>query len=328
MKHVGLTFPIVATLLGCAGCPNDGGTWFEDKTIVVGETTRYFRYYVPQGLAGLHPVVFLLHGGTQDMESIFNRNAGGTQEWQSIADDEGFLLIVPNGVNAATGEAWGDDQNWHDCRGDAPAIETGADDVAFISALIDWAQANFAVDTERVYSTGASNGGKMSYRLARELDDRIAAIAAFIANEAAVDECAEPQSPVSAFICNGTGDPLQQWDGGEIPGGRGTSISSLATRDYWIAHNNCDAESADSIMYPDLNPNDGCTVRSELFTGGDEGAEVMFYTVEGGGHTMPSIAHPVAAWILRVLPLGNQNRDIEGARHAWAFLARQRLGVM
>jgi polyhydroxybutyrate depolymerase len=261
------------------------------------------------------------------MNALFSRNAGGTQEWQSIADDEGFLLIVPNGVNAETGETWGNDQNWHDCRGDAPAIETGADDVAFISALIDWAQSNFAVDAERVYATGASNGGKMSYRLARELDDRIAAIAAFIANEAAVNECAEPTSPISVFICNGTADPLQQWEGGEIPGGRGTSISSPATRDYWIAHNHCDAEPSNTVMYRDANPNDGCTVKSERFTGGDEGTEVMFYTVDAGGHTMPSTAHPLPGWILRVVPLGNQNRDIEGARHAWTFLARQRLGV-
>lgn len=321
-----LRFLATATLVLLGpGCPGTGGKWFENQTISVGDTTRYFRYYVPKNLATPCPVVFLLHGGTQDMEAIFGRNAGGTQEWQDIADETRFLLIVPNGVNAETGETWGDNQNWRDCRGDAPAIDTGADDVAFISALIDWAQANFNVDADRVYSTGASNGGKMSYRLARELDDRIAAVAAFIANEAAVDVCADPSSPVSVFICNGTADPLQQWEGGEIPGGRGTSISALATRDYWIAQNGCESTPSDVVLYPDLDTDDGCTVKSQLFTGGDEGTEVMFYTVEGGGHTMPSIDYRVPAWILNLLQLGNQNGDIEGARHAWAFLARQRL---
>ncbi len=328
MRNLSLSVAVFILVLACAGCPNTRGTWVEEQTISVGETTRYFRYYLPQGLGGPHPVVFLLHGGTQDMQSIFNRNAGGTQEWQSIADDEKFLLIVPNGVNGETGEAWGDDQNWNDCRGDAPAIDSDVDDVAFISALIDWAQANFDVDADRVYSTGASNGGKMSYRLARELDNRIAAIAAFIANEAAVDVCDDPQSPISVFMCNGTDDPLQQWEGGAIPGGRGTSISALATRDYWIAHNHCVSDPSETVMYPDANSNDGCTIKRELFTGGDEGTEVMFYTVQGGGHTMPSIAHPVPNWILGTGLFGNQNRDIEGARHAWAFLARQRLGAV
>ncbi len=316
---------LAATAMLGPGCPGSGGKWFENQTISVGDTTRYFRYYVPETLTGPHPVVFLLHGGTQDMEVIFGRNAGGTQEWQDIADDEGFLLIVPNGVSAETGEAWGDNQNWRDCRGDAPAIDTGADDVAFISALLDWAQTNFNVDTDRVYATGASNGGKMSYRLARELDNRIAAIAAFIANEAAVDMCADPESPVSVFICNGTADPLQQWEGGAISGGRGTSISAIATRDYWIAQNGCDPTPTGVVMYPDLDRNDGCTVKSELFTGGDEGTEVVFYTVDGGGHTMPSMDHRVPAWLRNLLQLGNQNGDIEGTRHAWAFLERQRL---
>jgi poly(3-hydroxybutyrate) depolymerase len=50
----------------------------------------------------------------------------------------------------------------------------------------------------------------------------------------------------------------------------------------------------------------------------------MFYTVSGGGHTIPSIRHilnPAVKWIV-----GPQNRDIEGAGEAWNFLSRHSLG--
>ena len=51
------------------------------------------------------------------------------------------------------------------------------DDVDFISSLIDWAADNYNVDLNRVYSTGMSNGGYMSYHLACNLSEKVAAIA-------------------------------------------------------------------------------------------------------------------------------------------------------
>jgi polyhydroxybutyrate depolymerase len=305
------------------------GTWYEEQTLEHDGGLRHYRYYVPdvQPPAG-YQLLFVLHGGGGDMRSVTNN--GAHAEWPEIADEEGILLIVPNGINADTGDPAGDDQNWNDCRGDAVVAETGADDVSYISALIDWAAESFPIDPARVYSTGASNGGMMSYRLAFELGDRIAAIAAYIANLPAVSECRPPSQPVPVFICNGDAeDDYMPWDGGCVKRKtsceRGTVLSAVATREFWIAHNHASPDSVEFIPHEDLDPTDGCTAESDRYDRGLEGAEVAFYRIRGGGHTTPSIEHQRADWFLQLAGLGRQNHDIEGARKAWAFLSRHTL---
>lgn len=280
---------------------------------------RWFRTYVPHELQSPAPVVVLLHGGTQSMRTIFRPSSGGTRGWTEVADDGGFLLVVPNGVNAATGDPFGDDQNWNDCRGDATMSETGADDVGFIAALLDWIGARYDIDRDRVYATGSSNGGQMSFRLAVELGDRFAAIAPFIANWAAVPSCTEPWGPVPVQMVNGTADKYQPWRGGSVPGDRGTVVSVADTLALWLAINHAGPEPVEDRPLPDRDPFDGTTLHLQRFEGA---AEVVLVTVEGGGHTMPSIAHPVPAWIRILLGLGAQNRDVEGSRLAWEFLSR------
>ncbi len=297
------------------------GTLHQRQTITAPDgRVRYFHYYVPEKLVKKAPVVIVLHGGTQDNSSIL-REKSAQREWLKTADENGVLLIIPNGINPKTGDADGTNQQWNDCRADDASINTGADDVGFIRALIDWASSKFSIDQQRIYATGASNGGMMAYRLAYELSDRIAAVAAFIANIPEHSECKKPAKPISVFICNGTKDPLMPWGGGLV-GRRGTVISADATRNYWI---NFDGTSKvpQSKNFPDINRKDGSIVKSELYTGGKNGTEVLFYTVEGGGHNVPSIDH-ISGRLIDWL-LGKQNHDVEGVREAWKFLSRQRL---
>jgi polyhydroxybutyrate depolymerase len=257
-------------------------------------------------------------------------NGGGNAEWPAVADDHKFLLIAPNGVNVDTGDTSGDDQHWNDCRGDAILSDSQEDDVGFMSALLDWANDNFDIDLERVYATGASNGGMMSYRLARELGYRIAAIAAYIANIPAANGCYGPYYPISVLIINGEGeDHYMPWEGGCVTAksgcDRGTVTSALATRDFWIEFNGCDPQSVETIDYPDLDPSDGCDVTSDLYVSGNQGTEVKFYTVWDGGHTVPSINHHHDPLFLKLLGLGKQNHDIEAAIEAWDFLSQHTL---
>jgi len=287
--------------------------------------TRYFHYYVPDGLSPSPPLLVLLHGGTRSYNQIIS-GTSASQEWLTIADEEKFLVIIPNGVDPDTGMTDTENQNWNDCRADDIDTATGADDVGFVSALIDWADSRFNIDLDRVYSTGASNGGMMSFRLAHELGDRIAAIAVFIANEPAVSECTGLPFVVPTFICNGDGEALfMPWSGGfVVDASRGTVKSAIATRDFWINRNGTATTPSEVINYPNLDLLDGTTVSSERYTGGVEGAEVMFYTVSSGGHTIPSINYQLGLLALAVV--GRQSNDIEGARHAWDFLSQHTLG--
>lgn len=312
-----------------SSAPAWAGTWLEEQTLEHDGMTRYYRLFEPDVAPPEgHPLLFILHGGGGDMRSITQN--GAHAEWEEIADEDGLLLIIPNGTNSETGDPAGDDQHWNDCRGDAILVETNADDVGYISALIDRAQARYPVDASRIYVTGGSNGGMMSYRLAFELGDRIAAIAAYIANLPAVSQCAPPDRAVPVFICNGDAeDDYMPWDGGCVKQktscARGTVLSALETREFWIRHNNASPESVEFVEYDNIDPTDGCTAESDLYDRGYESAEVVFYRIRGGGHTTPSIEHQYADWVLQLMGLGNQNHDIEGAREAWAFLSRHRL---
>ncbi|MBW2514393.1 MAG: hypothetical protein JRE21_07465, partial [Deltaproteobacteria bacterium] len=182
---------------------------------------RWFRVFCPAGLPQNAPAVVLLHGGAQSMRKIFRPRSGGTQEWWHVAEKEKFLLLAPNGTNPDTGDTFGNRQHWNDVR-NAPGVNNPrVDDVGFIRALLQWAVRSYPVDPGRIYVTGASNGGMMTYRLLMEMPDQIAAGAAFIANLPVDGQRLRiPERAVPLLICNGTADPLVRWEGGEIPGGR------------------------------------------------------------------------------------------------------------
>lgn len=307
------------------GCSDDAGTdppslnsgWHE-QTLQHNGLAREFRFYVPEDPPDAVPITVVLHGGSQSMDVIFGAGAGGTQEWTQIAEEEGTLLLVPNGTHLDTGAPSGDKQGWNDCRPEERA-RPGADDVGFIAALLDWAADRFVdtrlmPDPDRTFVTGASNGGMMAYRLAAELPGRVDAAAAFIANRPRPSECPDATEPVPMLVVNGTDDPLMPYDGGRIApglGGFGTVASTAATRDYWGDANRVDTTQRAVTSLPDRDPDEGSVVVCENDPpAAAGGAPVRLCRVEGGGPAMPSIEHR-----LRV----RQNHDVEGARLAGSF---------
>jgi polyhydroxybutyrate depolymerase len=283
-----------------------------------GSLPRYFRYYVPKNLPERSPVVILLHGGTQSMHKVVAANSGGAQAWSELAEREKFLLIVPNGVDE-TGDPAGDRQNWNDCRADQA---TTADDVGFMRELMNWADATYTVNNRRIYATGASNGGMMAYRLGMEMPDRIAAIAAFVANLPADSECKPKNQPIPTLIANGTADPIMPWAGGTVAPDSGRVLSSQATVDYWLRVNRSDRATAQRSRLPNLNRRDQSTIDETRYPASPGGAIVLFYQVNGGGHAMPSQQYELPRVIQRRL-VGLQNQDLEGAEAAWAFFKQQ-----
>jgi hypothetical protein len=80
-----------------------------------------------------------------------------------IADTANFIIALPNGTKDAQGNRF-----WNTFLGNSTV-----DDVGFIRDLLNSLQGTYNIDSNRVYSTGMSNGGFMSYSLACELGDRI-----------------------------------------------------------------------------------------------------------------------------------------------------------
>jgi polyhydroxybutyrate depolymerase len=312
---------VVATLtaftsLGQASRPAPG--WYDDRSISIGGVDRYFRYYVPEELASPPPAVLFLHGGNRSMRTAMPPASNGSAAWPDVADEHGFILIVPNGTDGQTGDAFGDGQVWNDCRIGAPASR--ADDVGFLSTLIDWSVSRLGVDERRVYVTGASNGGLMTYRMAIEAGERIAAIAPFIANQPVGSECLQPNEPIPVMITVGTADPLVPFDGGEVSVSGTLVRSAETTRDLWRAQNGVLDVEPVVTTFPDVEPVDGSTVEAELFGDPETDVPVRFVRMIGAGHAIPSRSRRLSGAVESIV--GPQNHDIEGAVEAWSFLSQ------
>ncbi|HEB83093.1 MAG TPA: hypothetical protein ENJ11_09565 [Gammaproteobacteria bacterium] len=282
--------------------------------------TRYFRYYIPTRLKKTPALLMVFHGGTRSMRKIFSRHAGGLQEWRQLAEDNGFLLLAPNGVNIKTGDTRGDHQSWNDCRMPVEGNNSAsrADDTGFANALIDWSQVHFSTDPDRVYITGASNGGMMSLRLVTELPERITAAAVFIANQPEQTDCRTPEKPVPLFLLMGTDDPLMPWQGGQILGKGPRMMSAPDTLAFWLKVNRADAGRVQSRQLADIDREDDSIIMRSIYPAAAGGQPVWFYEVRGGGHNLPSVSHKIG--FLGRLIVGNQNHDLEATREAWRFL--------
>ena len=268
---------------------------------------RSYLLHLPPSYDGEEelPLLFAFHGGGGDgagMERLTHLS--------DVADERGFIVVYPDGI----------DKGWNDGR---PEINPGVDDVGFVSALIDELVSRYRVDAGRVYSTGISNGGFFSFRLACELSEKVAAVApvAALMGENLSRTCAAPR-PVAVMIVMGTEDPFVSWSGGEITAGRtrrGRWLSASDTVSFWVKADAC--SQSPSVSYdPDRSPHDGTRVRRETYAGGRDGTEVILLAVEGGGHTWPG-----GLQYLREGAIGKTCRDMDAGEAIWDFLERHRL---
>lgn len=303
-----------------ATAPASAAGTSEEHRLLVNGVERWTMTYVPSGLRPGASVVLLLHGGGGSMRKVFARNAGGSAHWLRLADREGFLLLVPNATNAKTGDARGDKQNWNDLRPASAKGKTSADDVGFLMQLLDWARQKYRHDPRRVYVTGASNGGMMTFRLLLERPKRFAAAAAFIASlPAAAPSMPAPGPRVPLMLFNGTKDPLVQWLGGTIRGDRGETMAIEPMVEWWREVNGVNRASARTETLPDTDPKDGCRIHGTRWSAEPPGAPLMFYRADGGGHALPSIEHSLRKGPLLRRLIGPVCRDAEGAELAWEF---------
>lgn len=324
-----LTLAALIVLSGCSSSsPQVMGTptvptpgIHRDQAIEIAGVSRQYDFFMPANTGEEDlPLVFLFHGSRSDTDALTGATLSKAPfaVWMDIAESEKVILVYPQGDTAADGNT-----GWNDCRSDATSNPT-VDDVSFVRELIDTFSAQLAVDTDRVFATGISNGGHMSLRLALELSDRIAAVAAVSAAMPAAG-CTTPVNPVSVLFMNGTLDPLLPYDGGEVAAGtagRGTVLSAQASVDFWVAFNQTSTQPI-VRSFDDQNLDDSSTVRSLTYAAGIEDTEVVLYEINGGGHLEPSIQEQYRGFVEN--SLGAQNHDIEMSTEIWEFFQNKTL---
>jgi polyhydroxybutyrate depolymerase len=167
---------------------------------------RTYRVYRPTGELARPGLVFVLHGSFGG-----GFQAETTTGFDAQADRLGWIAVYPDGV-ADGWDAFGSGPTW--------GVHPGADDVAFIRNLIDHFESTDNVDPSRIYVTGHSRGGMMTYRLGCELSGVLAAIAPVSGNMATADGSANVPctlaAPVSVLAIHGTADTTIPINGGKV----------------------------------------------------------------------------------------------------------------
>jgi polyhydroxybutyrate depolymerase len=270
----------------CATTPTPGNS---TVTIESGGLQRTAVVYVPPVPAGTPlPVLLAMHGANQN--GTFFENYTG---FSTIARDEGFIAVYPNATVY-------DGETFWTINDDRPG---SADDVQFISDLVQYLEANLCVAPGRVYATGVSNGGGMTARLACQLSGDIVAAAPIAGGYSTIPSCT-PQQPVSVIEVHGSSDGTVPYNG-KPPDGAGAVPAYLR---MWRALDRCsptphESEPAPRVLQTTWGPcADGTTVT---------GVEIY-----GGGHQLPG-GFP---------PDKGQNATLSVPWLAWSFLRRQHRG--
>ncbi len=289
----------------------DGSGWHTDQTIAISGSNRNYHLYIPENAMNA-PIVFLLHGnrGSNDELMGFTGQKAPYKVWETIAKQQDLILVVPNGSNGSGGH-----RGWNDCRNDAEG-NPSSDDVLFLGNLIDFVIKEYQGDKSKVFAVGTSNGGHMAIRLAHEIPGKLTAFAAIVASRTANSQCTNSTIPISALFMQGTEDPINPYEGGQISGNRGEVLSAQETIAFWVNRNQTDTTPM-TTDFADINTSDNCTIKRYLYSNGDNNTEVAFYEVIGGGHTEPSIVERYGNLFKVVVK--EQNGDIEMANEVWDF---------
>ena len=270
-----------------------------------GGRARSYIVHLPAGYSPGKPtpLVVALHGGGGNARS----NAVQTG-FNAEADRSGFIVVHPNGSGErrpllnALGRGHFYTWNAGSCCG--YAVQHNIDDVGFIRAMLAELQRDYAIDAKRIYASGLSNGGMMSYRLACEMGDSFAAIGVVAAAQTAYEP--RPTQPVSVIHIHGSADQNVT-----LPGGIGAKALDrtpkppvLEAIEFWAGFNGCAA----------AQTTQNGRVRQSLYSGGRNGSEVAFYLIEGGGHSWPGGEQMLAM-------LDPPSQDLAATSLIWQFFA-------
>ena len=263
-----------------------------------GEKRRYLLY-VPKSYDPTRPVplVITIHGFAQ-----WPAHQMSISHWNDLADEFGFIVVYPMGTRFPL--------RWRTYT--QPGMEDGPErEVQFISDLIDKLEGEYNIDPARIYTNGLSNGGGMSFLLACKLSERIAAIGTVAGAYATPWSECDPTRPVPLIAFHGDSDPIVPYQGGKQSRFDTTFPSIPDWIQMYAQRNACAGEP----LYLPVSD----TVSGVRYTSCSQDAEVVFYTIQGGGHTWPG-GEPIPEWIA-----GYTTPDINATRVMWEFFSNYAL---
>ena len=184
-------------------CSNTTRTGMQKCDLKHDSLDRYYFIYRPANLNTdiSVPVLFALHGyGSSALSHLTYTN------YFSLADANNFIVIYPQGTTTDTLSSHWNVGGW--------TSKSTRKDIEFIDTVIDLIKDKIQIDQTRIYSSGMSNGGYMSYSLACNLNNKIAAIASVTGSMTPdnFDNCT-PSNPISVLQIHGLQDLIVPYIG-------------------------------------------------------------------------------------------------------------------
>ena len=245
---------------------------------------REYYVYIPSSYtpSSNSPLLFVFHGyGSSATNILYYSN------FQGLAEQDGYILVYPQGslLNGVTHWNVG---GW--------TVGSTVDDVSFTEDIIDIIANEYYINTDRIYSTGMSNGGYMSYGLACN-STKFAAIASVTGSMTPeIDNNCAPNHPTPILQIHGLQDFTVRYTGAVW------SLSIPDVMEYWSSFNTCDEEP--STIINDLNDGSYILFDSYQNCSNSVGVELILHSTMG--HTWPSI----------------NNHSISATEQIWSFFGK------
>lgn len=293
----------------------DNKTGHKTAELEVDGLKRTFEYYVPPSYTGDKTVPLLLsfHGAGSSGKGQMRLT-----NFDELAEKEGFIAVFPDSTAMKDGKiipreeddtgfdpGSGVDKSWK-------INHSQVNDVAFTSAILDYFEKHYNIDANRVYATGMSSGALFSSHLAVTLPERIAGIGLVTGQMTETTAAITPKKPKTVVMIMGDEDPLYQ----QRPP---TILSNEETIDFWLKANQITTE-PDFAYLPQTAENDDTKIGRTRYRGGKNNTEVIYYLVEGGGHTWPG-----GPQYLPESVIGKTSRHMNASEVLWEHLKARSL---
>jgi len=274
---------------------------------------RKYVVHVPAQGKPPYPVVLAFHGAGATARTMLHHG-----RWSHHADLHGFVVVAPQGTppNLAEKPSFRvNPQLWNLGSPGLSLMVHHADDVGFVMAILDVLPKLLNIDEQRIYATGFSNGAGLTFRLAGELGDRLAAISPVAGLP--TSQMKKPARPIPTYCLYCSLDPLIPWQGGEVTS-PWTNKSALRPPVLEII----EQWTSEAGFPSDRKIIQESEALEEVQLGRTlNGAEVLYTKVNGLGHHWPGgkdVGVPLEI-------LGPRIKTIDATEHIWQFFQKYSL---
>ncbi|HEY3495346.1 MAG TPA: hypothetical protein VGK73_11695 [Polyangiaceae bacterium] len=200
---------------GCGKAPTIPSNQYNNGrpiSIMAGNMQRRYVLSVPGNYDNTHPYRLVVSFHQRDGNDIQNYN------WQFYGllplSENTTIFVAPNGqLNGQPCSGMGDGE------GSCGWPNSNNSDFALADAVVAQIKENFCIDTDRIFATGWSYGGAMSYetgcaRARGTANGYIRGVAVYAGSPQITSGPCPPDSPVAYFGSHGTQDNVLQHSGG------------------------------------------------------------------------------------------------------------------